>query len=119
MEELLWKFPDKLLNEPLEPFRRQPSSQAVPTSSSKTSLAVFLWSRIKKGMLPRGAVSLLVDYYGMLKRGTVTVLHQVRRLILDAATLLSGGGRIRRRVVRFERRMIPSPELWGGVRNNG
>jgi hypothetical protein len=69
MEELLWKFPGKLLNEPLEPFRRQPSSQVGRADLIfKDRLGRFLVVEIKKGTLPRGAVNQLVDYYGMLKR---------------------------------------------------
>lgn len=69
MEELLWKFPDKLLNEPLEPFRRQPTSQVGRADLMfKDRLGRFLVVEIKKGVLPRGAVNQLVDYYGMLKR---------------------------------------------------
>jgi hypothetical protein len=69
MEELLWKFPDKLLNEPLAQFRRQPSSQVGRADLIfKDQLGRFLVVEIKKGVLPRGAVNQLVDYYGMLKR---------------------------------------------------
>jgi hypothetical protein len=69
MEELLWKYPEKLLNEPLEPFRKQPSSQVGRADLIfKDRLGRFLVVEIKKGVLPRGAVNQLVDYYGMLKR---------------------------------------------------
>lgn len=69
MEELLWKYPDKFLHEPLEPFRRQPSSQVGRADLIfKDRLGRFLVVEIKKGVLPRGAVNQLVDYYGMLKR---------------------------------------------------
>jgi RecB family endonuclease NucS len=51
MEELLWKFPDKLLNEPLEPFRRQPSSQVGRADLIfKDRLGRFLVVEIKKGV---------------------------------------------------------------------
>jgi hypothetical protein len=66
---MLWKHPDKLLNEPLTPFRRQPSSQVGRADLIfKDRLGRFLVVEIKKGTLPRGAVNQLVDYYGMLKR---------------------------------------------------
>jgi len=69
MEELLWRFPEKFLNEPLEPFRRQPSSQVGRADLIfKDRIGRFLVIEIKKGMLPRGTVNQLVDYYGMLKR---------------------------------------------------
>jgi RecB family endonuclease NucS len=69
MEELLWKYPDRLLNEPLEPFRKQPSSQVGRADLIfKDPLVRFLVVEIKKGVLPRRAVNQLVDYYGMLKR---------------------------------------------------
>ncbi len=68
MEELLWGYPEKLLNEPLEQFRRQPSSQVGRADLIfKDRLGRFLVVEIKKGTLPRGAVNQLVDYYGMLK----------------------------------------------------
>ncbi len=58
MEELLWRFPEKFLNEPLEPFRRQPSSQVGRADLVfKDRLGRFLVVEIKKGMLPRGAVT--------------------------------------------------------------
>jgi hypothetical protein len=69
MEELMWKCPEKFLNEPLEPFRKQPSSQVGRADLIfKDRLGRFLVVELKKGMLPRGAVNQLVDYYGMLKR---------------------------------------------------
>jgi hypothetical protein len=68
MEELLWNHPEKLLNEPLVAFRRQPSSQVGRADLIfKDRLGRFLVVEIKKGILPRGAVNQLVDYYGMLK----------------------------------------------------
>src|ERR1700742_1785805 len=69
MEELLWRYPEKLLNEPLEQFRRQPSSQVGRADLIfKDRLGRFLIVEIKKGVLPRGAINQLVDYYGMLKQ---------------------------------------------------
>jgi hypothetical protein len=69
MEELLWSHPEKLLNEPLTPFRRQPSSQVGRADLIfKDRLGRFLVVEIKKGTLPRGAINQLVDYYGMLKQ---------------------------------------------------
>jgi hypothetical protein len=69
MEELLWNHPEKLLNESLQPFRRQPSSQVGRADLIfKDRLGRFLVVEIKKGTLPRGAINQLVDYYGMLKQ---------------------------------------------------
>jgi len=69
MEELLWNHPEKLLNEALVPFRRQPCSQVGRADLIfKDRLGRFLVVEIKKGTLPRGAINQLVDYYGMLKR---------------------------------------------------
>lgn len=69
MEELLWRHSDKFLNEPLTQFRRQPRSSVgradlVFTDRRDRILVIEL----KKGVLPRGAIDQLLDYFGMLKR---------------------------------------------------
>jgi len=69
MEEFLWNHPDKLLNEPLSQFKRQPQSVVGRADLVfKDRLGRLLVVELKKGMLPRGAISQLVDYFGMLKR---------------------------------------------------
>ncbi len=69
MEDLLWSHPDKLLNEPLTPFRRQPRSGVGRVDLIFTDrLSRFLVVEVKKGKLPRGAIDQLHDYFGILKK---------------------------------------------------
>ena len=68
MEDLLWNHPDKLLNEQLRQFRRQPSSRIGRADLVfKDRLDRFIVIEIKRGTLPRDAIAQLHDYYGMLK----------------------------------------------------
>src|SRR5438067_7634291 len=69
MEDLLWKYPEKFLNESLTQLRRQQSSHVGRTDLVfEDRLGRLLIIEIKKGKLPRGAVDQLHDYYGMLKK---------------------------------------------------
>jgi RecB family endonuclease NucS len=69
MEDLLWNHPDKLLNEQLKQFRRQPRSGIGRADLMFTDrLDHFLVIEVKRGTLPRGAIEQLNDYYGMLKK---------------------------------------------------
>lgn len=69
MEELLWNHSDKFLNEPLKQFKRQPQSSVGRADLVFTDrLDRILVVELKKGILPRGAVPQLLDYFGMLKR---------------------------------------------------
>src|SRR5690348_13344831 len=69
MEDLLWNYPDKFLNEPLTPFRRQPTSEIGRADVVfKDRLDRLLVIEIKKGKLERGAIDQLLDYFGMLKK---------------------------------------------------
>jgi hypothetical protein len=69
MEELLWNHPEKLLNENLRQFRRQPSSQVGRADLVFVDrIERILVVELKRGVLPRGAITQLVDYFGMLKK---------------------------------------------------
>jgi hypothetical protein len=69
MEELLWNHSEKFLNEQLIQFKRQPQSAVGRADLVFTDrLGRILVIEIKKGILPRGAVPQLLDYFGMLKR---------------------------------------------------
>jgi hypothetical protein len=69
MEDLLWEHPEKLLGEPLAQFRRQPSSEVGRADLVFTdSLDRLLVVEIKHGVLPRGAITQLNDYFGMMKQ---------------------------------------------------
>ena len=68
MEDLLWEHPEKLLNEPLRQFQRQPAS-AVGRADLifEDRIGRLLVIELKRDTLERGAIMQLVDYYGMLK----------------------------------------------------
>ncbi len=69
MEELLWNHSDKLLNESLSQFKRQPQSVVGRADLVfKDRLGRLLVVELKKGILPRGAIFQLWDYFGMLKQ---------------------------------------------------
>lgn len=68
MEDLLWERPDQFLNEPLTQFQRQPSSavgRADLIFEDRNGRLIVV--ELKHGTLERGAVSQLIDYFGMLK----------------------------------------------------
>lgn len=69
MEDLLWSYPEKLLNEPLTQFKRQQRS-AVGRSDLifVDRLGRLLVVEIKHGKLGRGAIDQIHDYFGMVKR---------------------------------------------------
>src|SRR5947207_4921774 len=68
MEDLLWEHPEKFLNEPLKQFQRQPASSVGRADLIFLDrIGRLLVIELKRGTLERGAVSQLVDYYGMLK----------------------------------------------------
>jgi hypothetical protein len=68
MEDLLWDHPEKFLNEPLKQFQRQPAS-AVGRADLifEDRIGRLLVIELKRDTLDRGAITQLVDYYGMLK----------------------------------------------------
>jgi hypothetical protein len=68
MEDLLWRYPDKFLREPLNQFRRQPRS-AVGRADLvfEDRLERLLVVEIKRGQLQRGAIDQVHDYFGMMK----------------------------------------------------
>jgi len=69
MEDLLWEYPDRFLNEPLKQFRRQPSSPVGrPDLVFEDGIGGLLIVEVKRGQLPRGAVPQLVDYFGIFKK---------------------------------------------------
>ncbi|MDQ2844581.1 MAG: endonuclease NucS [Acidobacteriota bacterium] len=68
MEDLIWEHPDKFLNEPLKQFQRQPSSgvgRADLIFIDRVDRLLVI--ELKLGILGRGAVPQLVDYFGMFK----------------------------------------------------
>ena len=68
MEDLLWMYPDKLLEPLLKQFRRQPRS-AVGRADLvfEDKLGRLLVIEIKRGKLQRGAIGQVLDYFGMMK----------------------------------------------------
>jgi len=67
MEDLLWDYPEKLLNEPLKQFQRQRVS-AVGRADLifEDRIGRLLVIELKR-TLERGAITQLLDYYGDLK----------------------------------------------------
>jgi len=69
MQELLWRYPDRLLNEPLKQVAWEESS-----SVGRADLVFedrqqrLLIVEVKRGKLPRGAIDQLLDYFGMIKQ---------------------------------------------------
>jgi hypothetical protein len=68
MEDLLWDYPEKFLNEALRKFERQLAS-AVGRADVifEDRIGRLLVIELKRDTLDRGAIMQLVDYYGMLK----------------------------------------------------
>jgi hypothetical protein len=65
----LWRYPERFLNEPLEPFLRETSSDVGRADLVfKDRHGRFLVIELKRGKLPRGAIGQLLDYFGMMKR---------------------------------------------------
>jgi hypothetical protein len=68
MQELLWRYPERFLNEPLKQFAWETSS-----SVGRADLVIedrhgrLLIIEVKRGKLPRGAIDQLLDYFGMMK----------------------------------------------------
>ena len=68
MEDLLWSYPESLLNEKLEPVERQPSSSVGRVDLVfRDRVGNLLVIEIKRGTLKRGAIGQLYDYFGMVK----------------------------------------------------
>lgn len=69
MEDLLWEYPEKLLNEPLKQYSRQLRSGVGRADLIFTDkLGRFLVVEIKRGKLERSAIDQLMDYFGMMKK---------------------------------------------------
>jgi hypothetical protein len=68
MEDLLWTYPQKFVNESLTQFERQPSSEVGRADLVFIDrIGRLLVVELKRGTLERGAILQLVDYFGMMK----------------------------------------------------
>src|SRR5215471_19350643 len=68
MEDMLWAYPQMFLNEPLDQFQRQPSSGVGRADLVFIDrIDRLLVVELKRDTLERGAISQIVDYYGMMK----------------------------------------------------
>src|ERR1022692_4635191 len=69
MQELLWLYPERFLNEPLKQVAWEP-----PSAVGRADLVFedrhgrLLVIEAKHGKLPRGAIDQLLDYFGMMKQ---------------------------------------------------
>jgi hypothetical protein len=69
MEDLLWGWPERFLDEPLKPFRRQPHTDICrPDLIFETRIGQLLVVEIKKGSVGRDAIGQICDYFGALKQ---------------------------------------------------
>src|SRR6266850_373866 len=68
MQELLWKYPRELLKEEFRPFRWEMVGEVgradLVFEDPNSNLIIV---EVKHGRLPRGAISQLRDYYGIVK----------------------------------------------------
>ena len=68
MQELLWKHPEKFLNEPLKQFAWETSSDVGRADLVfEDQYGRLLIIEVKRGKLPREAIGQLLDYFGMMK----------------------------------------------------
>lgn len=68
MQELLWKYPEKFLNEPLKQFAWETSSDIGRADLVfEDKFGRLLIIEVKRGKLPREAIGQLLDYFGMMK----------------------------------------------------
>lgn len=68
MEDLVWNYPELLLNEPLTQHKRQQSSSVGRCDLIfRDKFGRLLVVELKKGVLPRGALYQLEDYFGAVK----------------------------------------------------
>lgn len=68
MQELIWRYPDRLLNEPLKQFAWETSSEVGRADLVfEDRHGRLLIVEVKRGKLPRGAIDQLLDYFGMMK----------------------------------------------------
>jgi hypothetical protein len=68
MQELLWRYPERFLNEPLERFNWEISSDVGRADLVfEDRHGRLLIIEVKRGKLPRGAIDQLLDYFGMMK----------------------------------------------------
>ena len=69
MQELLWRYPERFLNEPLQRFKWEISSDVGRADLVfEDRHGRLLVVEVKRGKLPRGAIDQLLDYFGMMKR---------------------------------------------------
>jgi RecB family endonuclease NucS len=69
MQELLWRYPERFLNEPLKQFAWETSSDVGRADLVfEDRHGRLLVIEVKHGKLPRGAIDQLLDYFGMMKQ---------------------------------------------------
>ena len=69
MQELLWRYPERFLNEPLKQlaWKHGPAWAALILCLKQTWTVTDHRSEAR-GKLPRGAIDQLLDYFGMMKQ---------------------------------------------------
>jgi Endonuclease NucS len=69
MQELLWRYPERFLNEPLKQIAWEASpdvGRADLVFEDRHGRLLII--EVKHGKLPRGAIDQLLDYFGMMKQ---------------------------------------------------
>jgi hypothetical protein len=68
MQELLWRYPERLLNEKLSKVSWESSGEVGRADLVfEDPYGRLLIVEVKRGILPRGAIGQLLDYFGMIK----------------------------------------------------
>lgn len=68
MEDLIWEYPERFLNEPLQKFERQSVSRIGRSDLIFTDrIGRLLVMELKLGTLQRDAISQVIDYFGVVK----------------------------------------------------
>jgi ABC-type transporter Mla MlaB component len=86
MQELLWLYPERFLNEPLKQFAWEESSdigRADLVFEDRHGRLLII--EVKRGKLPRGAIDQLLDYFGMMKQRQ----DKERKLMLSLETRIA------------------------------
>jgi hypothetical protein len=69
MQELLWRYPERCLHEPLKQFAWETLSEVGRADLVfQDRHGRLLIIEVKHGKLPRGAIDQLLDYFGMMKK---------------------------------------------------
>jgi hypothetical protein len=73
MQELLWRYPERFLHEPMKQIAWEASSDVGRADLVfEDRHGRLLIIEVKHGKMPRGAIDQLPDYFGMIKQRQLT-----------------------------------------------